>query len=245
MPQDGLFFRVLRRFNILWVAIAGLVIIAISGYQLCTNAQFRHNLMPNLKSESLPPPAPVAKELSIVSDNFGSADTQYGPWDGQVLVATRDTPFPDPSEPDAFKNYTPSQAVNVMVFDNKSGKGAWIFPDNNQVITSRDAVYEGAAKANTAPGTDPRPVVGMVMIVTAADKAAKAKSADKLSVYLWTKGAPTAVKLLAADGLQSLGQSGADRYVVVYQKGKETRAAVYSVPEFKKLSDNSLPEAPK
>jgi hypothetical protein len=245
MPQDGLFFRVLRRFNILWLAILGLVLTAAAGQQLCKSAYVRQHIVRGLVATDLAQPKVAAPgELAVIPDNFGSSDTEYRPWAGKVFVARRFMPMPEPATPESFKDYVPSQDVNILVTDAKSGEGVWLFPTNQQVITSRDAVYEGAAKAVTQSNTDPRPVVGMVMMVTDIGKAGKAIK-DTASVYLWTKQSAKMVKLFAADKVLSYDQSGAERYMILYQRGAETRLATYAVPGFDLQSDKRMPDMPK
>jgi hypothetical protein len=246
--QDGLFFRVLRRFNILWIAIAGLVIIAASGYHLYKYFGVRHH-MPMVGFLSEPRVALASSSPSepwIVPDDYGSAETQYGPWDGKLFVLMRNNPIPDLQTPDAFEGYVPSVVMNVLVVDPKSGEGAWLFPTNKQIINIREALFEGAAKVQSQPATDQRPAMGMVMYVTDTDtnKDGKLTAKDATSVYFWLKGATSATKLFSADRILNYNQAGADRYVILYQKGKETHSAVYSLPDFKQLSDKRMPDAP-
>lgn len=238
--QDGLFFRVLRRFNILWVAIAGLIIIVGGGYHVWKNVYIRHELF---GTHFVPPKAIADKVGGYALDpaNYGSSDTTYGPWDGAAFTLSRINPLPDSAKPEAFENYIPREVVNLMMFDPATGESFWLFPTNKQTIGARDAVYEGAAKEPAAPGADKRPILGMVMTVTDAET----NKSGMVSVYRWLKGSKSAVKLFTADTLLSFGQSGADRYVILYQKGKETHSAVYSLPDFKQLSDKRMPDAPK
>jgi hypothetical protein len=242
MPQDGLFFRVLRRFNILWIALLGVLLIAATAYNLCHQPWLRHHFTPGPQVGSA---AIAAGGFTVSPASYASQDTQDGPFDDQVFVLNHVAPAPDFRSSEGFKDFVPPYVANVMVFNNKTVEGAWLFPTNKQVIVSRDAVYEGAAKQQMPAASDPRPVIGMVMLVRAKPVKVGETAKDGVSFYVWTKGTAAAVKLIAADVAQTFGQVGADRYVILYKKGAETRVATYSVPEFKPLSDKRVPDAPK
>lgn len=251
MPQDCLFFRILRRFNILWGALVGVALIALIGFcayqHLYLHKPVAWEPYPSAgfaTAEDIRPFTPMASEITVTPDAFGSANTEYGPWSGRLFVATRSNPLPNPMTPENFKNYVANTVVNILVVDAKHGDGAWLFPTNAQSILSRDAVFEGGAKGVTQPETDPRPVLGMVLFVADTDKTG-ALIRKTQAVYVWTKQSAKLVKLFAADKVLSYDQSGADRYLILYQAGKETRLATYSVPEFKQISDKLMPSLPK
>ena len=241
MPTDGLFFRVLRRFNILWFAILGVVVIAVTAYQVYSNPIFREYLVAVVKPVKATV-LPAAKPgISVMPETYGSYDTEYAPWGGKVFVAVRNYPLPEPITPEAMQGYKPAETVNVLVIDAKGGDSVWLFPTNKQVIVSRDSLFEGAAKGFSKPQTDPRPVIGMVMLV-APDGTAKTEPS---AVYVWTKESGKTVKLFVADKVLSFDQSGADRYLILYEKGTETHVATYALPEFKLISDKRVPDLPK
>jgi hypothetical protein len=240
MPQDGLFFRVLRRFNMILVAIICLALIAFVGWHLYKTPAVRGSLLGY--HHAVAKPLVTKAQVAIQPENYGTPDTIYGPHLNTVLVLNRNMPFPTAEAPEAFENYVPRQALNIMVLDEKTGTGHWLFADNKQIITMRDALYEGEAVARTTPATDTRPVLGMVMVVVPD---AAAKTAKLQAIYAWTKQLGTAKKLVDTDEMVSISQTAENRYVVIYRKGPATRSATYSVPDFKLLSDVELPAAPK
>jgi hypothetical protein len=245
MPQDGLFFRVLRRFNMILVTIIALAVIGAVGWHVWKNPGFRHELT-GRPAFVLPAPAAQGEALVVEPENYGTSDTVYGPHQNTVMVLYRYPPFAAPGKAEEYPNYAPKQAVNIMVLDAKNGDGHWLFPDNKQVIVMRDALYEGPAESYTTPDTDKRPVLGMVLMVAPADtnKNGMLDVGDAATLYAWTKGAAAAKALVAIDEMISVGQYD-DHYIVVYKKGKDLKSATYSVPEFKLLADKVLPKAPK
>lgn len=254
MPhQDGLFFRVLRRLNMIMLTIIGLTIIVGGGFvgwkyyehQKKVLAD-RDAVMGEIYSGRLRGEAGVKSgDLVVEAQNYGTVDTVYGPNENSIFVLNRVLP-PPAGVPEGYPAFGPHQAVNLMVVDETTGEGRWLFAGTKRLIESRDVVYEGAAVVRSVPGTDARPVIGLVMIVvdTDTDKDGKLTVKDKPTLYVWRKGTAEAVKLLDVDEAMSYGQLGADRYLIVYKKDKETRSALYSVPEFKLLSGKVLPETP-
>jgi hypothetical protein len=241
MPQDGLFFRVLRRFNIVMATLIGLSLIAFVGWHLYKTPHLRREVLGQPVASPVSQFAWQKTGMSVDPENYGT------------LVLSRNTPFPVAGTPDAFENYVPKQVLNVMVLDEKTGAGHWLFADNKQTIPMRDALYEGAPVAHTTPyegapvahttpSTDTRPVLGMVMVVVPE---AQAKAAKTQVIYAWTKRLGDAKKLVEMDEIVSIGQPEENRYVVIYRKGKALKSATYSVPDFKLLSEIDLPAAPK
>lgn len=246
MPQDGLFFRVLRRFNIIWVALLGVLLIVGFGYHCWKNPMLRHELLgkPVASTVSLGV-LPTAAQEVLDPESFGSETSYYGPDENTVMVLNKYNAVP--TAPEDYANYVPKQAINVMVLDQKTGGGQWLFPGKKQIVVSRDALYEGAATTKTVPATDLRPAIGMTLGVIDADtdKDGALTTKDTPSLYVWTKGMPAAKKLMVMDEMISVGQYGADRYIVVYRKGKELRTVTYTIPEFTVVADKPLPATPK
>lgn len=243
MPQDGLFFRVLRRFNIIIGTILGLSLIAVIGWHLYKTPEFRRAVI-GQPIVSFPYRHPVAQpDVVIEPENYGTPDTSYGPHGNTVLVLNRFAPFPTAAMPSDFEGYTPKRAINIMVLDEKAGTGHWLFATNKQFIALRDALYQGPVVTHTTPATDTRPLLGMVMEV--APDAEKPGVSKPEAIYAWTKRLGEAKKLLDVDAMISVDQTAEDRYVVIYRKGKAIKSATYSVPDFKLLSEGDLPAAPK
>ena len=247
MPQDGLFFRVLRRFNMIWIAIAGILLIVTTGQLIYKNAIIRHELFGTKYSQFEMLPRGVPAKTQLRPETFGTPDTEYGPNLNTIMVLSRFGGLPlSPSAVD-IRNFVPNRTINIMVLDEKTGDGHWLFPTNNQLIVTRDALYQGAATAFSTPASDARPVIGMVMAVAENDTAKDGKivTSEPSALYVWLKGQPSAKKLLALDEMISIGQPSPDRYTVIYRSGNELKSVAYSVPDFKVLSSKVLPAAPK
>jgi hypothetical protein len=235
--QDGLFFRVLRRFNTLVLSLAILVAMAFGGYSI-----WKHGLKWGPFGEPEGGDVPLVSEplpaYGLTAESFDARGFQY-PLAPSLLVS---------SNAKASNPYVPwqSQAANLMVIDDK-GEGHWLFKDNNRLIETRDAVHKGEAVPLPPGAMDTRPVIGLVMTVIDGDanKDGKFDEKDPLAIYAWKQGAGEAVKLLDVDSVVSMEQTGADRYRIVYLKGKESRAAIYALPDFALVADKALPAAPK
>lgn len=251
--QDGLFFRILRRVNLVMFTLVWVGLIALAGF-----AVWKHGLPKKVLETDVGYTAPIGPATVTYSLLPAMYGTPFGmqPTTPSIYVYSRSNTYRDAP----YFRFGPDgdQIINLLVLDDK-GDGHWLFPDNKQEITQRDAVHKGALAAPVPQGSaDTRPVIGLVMqVVEGQPKATPAVQpgpdglpgayAVKLptAVYMWKLGAAKAVKLLSVDDVVNSEQVGADRYDIVYKKGKETRAAVYSLPDFEKLSDKALPEAPK
>jgi len=245
MPQDGLFFRVLRRFNTILATLIGLAILIGGGFGAYNYYQMQKVMHARMSALGVNAPSASPGELSLLPATLGSAEAAYSPWDGTTFTLSRTAPLPDAATPDAYVGFTPNEVVNMMVIDPKTGEGSWLFAGNEQIIDMRDAVYEGAAQGATTTTTDVRPVLGMVLFVRPADKEGKATASAGTTVYMWSKASGAMVKLLTADKIETYDQAGADRYVIVYDKGGRMHAATWSIPGFKPLSDKTMPATPK
>jgi hypothetical protein len=257
MPQDGLFFRVLRRFNMILVTVIGLVIIAGAGvaawnyfvHILPMQEQFRSGFITEPKAA-----VPAAPTDIVVSDDYATPNADYNP--GGYIQVLRRVPgsaqvIRSFSSTDPYGVAAPSypgvEDVNIMVVDPKSGKGHWLFEGTKRNIVMREAIYEGANKVKTVSQTDTRPLIGLVfwVVETDTDKDGALTASDAITLCLWLKGETRVTKLMQVDYLLSTSQITADRWLVTYRKGKELHTALYSVPEFQLVADNVLPDAPK
>jgi hypothetical protein len=249
MPQhEGWFFWFLRRLNTILLTIIALAIVVLGGHQLWRSVWLKHELFGGPVVAALPASSGNVKSTDFVvqTEAYPTPDTQYGPQTNVIYVQRHAEPLPANSSPETAELYPQGDAVNVMVIDENTGEGHWLFHGTGRYIMTRDVVYQGAPVASSEYGVDPRPIIGMVMLVVDSDtnKNGALDEKDIISVYLWRKGGTEAVKLLTSDTIPGIGQIGADRYLVTYEKGKKSMAALYSVPDFKLISDKPLPDAP-
>lgn len=237
--QDGLFFRVLRRFNTLVLSLVILGAVALCGYDIWKHGfNWPHIFSQPYEEFGGPVSMPNAGTTYAVLPDYSPVNLEFPKNTGFYVLSRTSPPLVGPSG--VAVGYTAPETVNLMAIG-ANGEGHWLFKGTKQSIIARDMVREGPAPlVQGYPTVDTRPVIAAVMWVCE-----DAKSVAKPVAYLWKKGATEAVKLFEMDEGVGLGQMAEDRYQIVYKKGKETRAAVYSVPDFKLISDKALPEAPK
>ena len=124
-------------------------------------------------------------------------------------------------------------AVNILIVDADDASGRWMFPDNSQIILSRDTLYAGAAGSS--------PVTGLVLTVGDPGGTKGARQ----SLYSYRVGGGPAVRFLTADAILAAKQSGFDRYLVVYRNGGKAIAGTFSLADFKSLAQQPLPDVPR
>ncbi len=250
--QDGLFFRILRRFNTLVLSLAILGAIALGGIAIWKHHIKWSHLFSDASEEMMGSSIPLnaATAYTMVPDSiYGQAGTYEYLRGNGVYILTRNVPSSSmaPAVSISPYGYGVQEIANVMVID-ANADGHWLFKGVKRSILTRDAIHQGAQQSATImAGPDPRPVIGLVMLVIEGDanKDGVFNERDPLQVTVWKKGATEAVKLLDIDEAVSLGLTDAEHYQVVYKKGTQTRAAAYSVPDFKLISDKVLPDTPK
>jgi hypothetical protein len=124
-------------------------------------------------------------------------------------------------------------SVNLLIVNSDDASSRWMFPDNSQTILSRDELH----------GTDGSPiyspVTGLVLTVsnTAGEKARE-------SLYYYRIGGGPAVRFLTADSIVSAQQAGSDRYLVIYRDGTHTMADVFSLVDFRVVTEKPVPDVP-
>lgn len=236
--QDGLFFRVLRRFNIVMCTLLALLLLGglgLAGWKFATEGSlgFYPVLMPSIQ---MPKELVQKVEYNVSLANFDSpgldqAVNRYG-----LFVLNRSQ---------GPEYYGAGEAVNVMQIDDDTADGHWAFKGVNRIITMRDAIRKGLPDASAA--VDARPVTGLMMWVQDYDVAKDGARTPKagVSFYHWALGKTDAVKLLTVqEGLAS-GQIGSDRYSIVYRKDGKIISAMYALPDFKLITEKTLSDPSK
>jgi hypothetical protein len=238
MPQDGLFFRVLRRFNLIIATLLGLALLAGAGFVGWNVVKTgRPYPQPRLYGPTIPglPDKAVYDVQLAPAETPKEATTTFR---YSLYAMVRGASF----EPGEF--YRGPETVNLMDIDSKTGEGHWLFKGTNRNITMRDGVREGDLPENAT--SDSRPLVGLVLWVdeNVTDKDKAPTLNRNVSVYYWKNGTAEPVKLLTAEDGVSTGQIDGKRYGIVYKKGGKSISVIYSVPDFKIVAEKTLPDVP-
>jgi hypothetical protein len=121
-----------------------------------------------------------------------------------------------------------STIVNLLVVNSDDATSRWIFPDNGQIILSRNELHMNTGSYS--------PVSGLVLTVSAGARE---------SLYSYRVGGGPAVRFLTADSVVSVQQVAPDRYLVVSRTGEKTTATVYSLIDFSTVAQKEAPEVPQ
>jgi len=237
MPQDGLFFRIVRRLFLLFGTLISLAILALGGYA-GWNFYKTGYLLP---TEPIPPLALPTTELTSPTyhihlapfESHTSTPDISAPesTDNRLYVLNRESLMPGVDYP------VESEVTNLMLIDLKTGGGKWLFKGTNRNIFARHCVRQGKLDSNAA--VDKRPIVGLVLMVD--EKNINAGADEVTSVYYWRLDRPDAVKLL--EGVKGIAHGQLETgYNIVYKKGSKTISVMYSIPDFKVISQTTLPE---
>jgi len=130
--------------------------------------------------------------------------------------------------------------VNLLVVNDASAASRWLFRGTDRTILARDEVHA----SDVADFNAYSPVVAIVLTVADADtnKDDKLDGKDRRSLYFYRVGAASAVKFFTADRVLVAQQAGADRYLVIYENGDKAAAQLFSLLDFKPLSQSPLPD---
>lgn len=119
-------------------------------------------------------------------------------------------------------------SVNLLIVNSDDASSRWMFPYNGQTILIRDELHGGDTAAYA-------PVTGLVLTVAAG---------ERQSLYYYRVGGGPAVRFLTAESIIAADQAAAERYLVIYRNGARTTAAVYSLVDFRAVSERNTPEIP-
>lgn len=241
--HDGLFFRILRRVNLVMFTLLWIALLAAGGLVVWKEGLPKHLFTKDAELDYTGPQVNPTPTYSLVPEAFEPPGYQQ-PTLPSIYVYTRSFISAD-LPPISLGNPAAGEAVNLLVIDDK-GEGHWLFKDNKRVIIRRDAVRKGPAVPVANGAADQRPILGLV-IETAerdANNDGILNEYDPAVIYAWKQGATALVKLLDAHVVVNSEQVSETRWNIVYSEGKETRVAVFSLPDFEKLSDKPLPKAP-
>lgn len=125
-------------------------------------------------------------------------------------------------------NKSEGASANVLIVNGDDATSHWMFPDNTQTILARDELHSGDGTWS--------PVTGLVLTV--------ATSAGE-SLYYYRIGGGPAVRFMTADSVISGDQIGSDRYLVLARRGTKVTATVYSLADFKVVTEKDAPDVPQ
>lgn len=236
--QDGLFFRIVRRINLLLVLLLSLVLIVAAGlvgWRSYERGEWASLVPDRLESQPSPPKPTVKYEVALAPYEAPAKDNR--PTANGIFVLNRVSSLGD-------MDLGAPDVANIMEVDVEN-HGFWLFKGANRTITMRDGVRKGELP-DGAP-TDSRPVIALVLWVVEKDanKDGEYGAGDPISVYVWRIGEEKVTKLLDAEEGLSTGQISGTKYGVVYQKSGKNIAATYSIPDFKLISERVLPDPMK
>jgi len=127
---------------------------------------------------------------------------------------------------------------NLLFIDGETNQSKWLFPANNQMITSYKLLPEDDEYRNKNINCIAYEVVTED---TNGDK--KLTSEDLASIALSNfDGSNYKVVIDKAENLVDISQIGKDRIILIYQKSKVSYSATYSIPSFTLISQKELPK---
>jgi hypothetical protein len=145
------------------------------------------------------------------------------------------------------KPVTPEAAatVNILVTEKKTNTSKWLFTGFDQVIVGQDAMLTGRWYTREPEIDDDVPLHLMVLRIVKADTngdgVVNAEDRQSLLACRFEGGEPE--EFLAADQIWFTSQKG-KTYTVAYRDKGKGFFATYSLPDFKLVSQTSIPGMP-
>jgi hypothetical protein len=251
MPDDNRFFRYVWRFNAVVLALAAVVVVVGIGWNLLSFWVMGPSVAPP-EGHFAPVPKAAEREFTYrleanpsISELGGEKIFTLKRWRGEPNVYGLADSGP------RFASSSPDSGVrdvNLMAIDARNASSHWLFRGYQRSLLSVDAVYAGKGDGVPAPmSAVTTPAVAVVIQLVAADTNGDGEldQKDRQSLYVYRAGDAGAVKLLDADFFLATGQIDAAKYLIVYEQGATATAAIYSIPEFKLLSQARLPNVPQ
>lgn len=127
------------------------------------------------------------------------------------------------------KDAASGAVANILIVNSSDASSRWMFPDNGQSILNRDELHGSETAGLYAP------VTGLVLTVA---------TGARESLYYYRVGGGPAVRFLTADSIISADQTTTDRYLVIYRNEARVTAAVYSLVDFRAVSEKPAPDIP-
>ena len=223
MQNAEKYFRYLLRFNAIAMAVIGFAVVIAFVANLLSPLWSAPHSGPAGSFAPIPKSAEHGYTYELARDAVRLSGTRE-----EIFVLKR------------WKGGPEARDVNLLVVNNLSAASHWLFRGTDRTILARDEVHA----SDVADFNAYSPVVAIVLTVADADtnKDDKLDGKDRRSLYFYRVGAASAVKFFTADRVLVAQQAGADRYLVIYENGDKAAAQLFSLLDFKPLSQSPLPD---
>ena len=257
MSDENKFFRWVWRFNGIVIALVVLVAAAGVGYQAWRSFNQEDWSRPAGHFAPVPKAAEQNATYRLESDDYGVSRTQLalGAVHEQVIPLKRwEAP---PKDYGLRSSYSLMEmristgsmavgAVNLLIVDGDTGSSRWMFKGYGRMILTADAVYPANAVAS-ASGTYETDAIGLVLTVRERDTNhdGKVDEKDGVTLYAYLAGMPEPMKLVSAEIIIAMRQTGSEKYQIIFEDAKTAYTATFSITDFKLISKKPLPNVPK
>jgi hypothetical protein len=251
MSEENKAFRFLWRFNAILMAVAGILVICALSFSVIEGWTMRHrspevpagNYAPVPKSaeenytyrlEAQPDIASLPHEQFFALQRWNGSPSSYG----LAMDLKVTTEFSS-----SFYHYT--DAVNLLAVDSASGASHWLFAGYSRRVADQQAIYAGGP---FVPDESKAPLQPIALVIRTVDKDTNRDGQldykDGWSLYYYRPGDVRATKFFDANYIISMNEVDDGDFSVIYEKGKSAFAVRFHVPDFKLVSEKSLPDVP-
>lgn len=134
-----------------------------------------------------------------------------------------------------------AQDVNYLFVNGQTGASQWVFRGNNRLIVSNDSITAGAPNFK---GVSLSIAIVTTVVESDTDKDGELSTKDRKTLYGYHIGGVAPAKMLSADTILGARQIDDDKYLIAYMNGKALKAAVFSIADFKMVSERPIPNVP-
>jgi hypothetical protein len=248
MPDENRFFRFVWRFN--GIAIAVLLLVLL----LVVVGTYTIGLFEDRHAQNAQPAAVVVHADKAVSYQLSDTPTALSGTDEVVFGLNR----ADGSEnPYKLRHLLASGSyerpstleVNLLVVRG-DGSSQWLFRGNNRAILSQNEICAiKEFQQVSVMGVEPTCKTTSALVIDVSgirvDEKGEYEMTTPESLYVYRPGGREPEKFATADVIRTSRQLGINRYVVVSETGGKATTAIYSIPDFKLISQKPLPNVPK
>lgn len=132
---------------------------------------------------------------------------------------------------------------NYAFYNAKDGSKRWLFPDNNQVITAFEFIWEDGSAGGTTLPPAPQPLMSgrKVRAVILDVSPTAASSATRYDLYIARPDGSELTKLIdGADRVSIVTPLVPDVIVIDNQRGGRTYATTFSLVDFKQAMETEM-----
>jgi hypothetical protein len=253
MQEQNKFFRFVWRLDAILLALVGILAIGLigtvfieywtfNGYRPVPEGHFAPvpksaELNNTYRLEVLPDVASLQNEQFYSLQRWNEPPRDYG----LAMVSA--------ARSESFYHY--ANAVNVLAVDTGTVKSHWLFNGYHRAVVDQQGIYKGGPITNSGPVPFGQRQVEdpIALVIRTVDKDSnndgELNSKDRQSLYYYRPADNQAVKFFDADYIISMQEVDGGNFFVVYEKGQSAFAATFGVPNFKLLSEHSLPDVPQ